>query len=56
MPGVRAICRRTHPCCRRLPPCRALIEGECVDVDDFPAGTLFVSNDFSTAGNLTPIK
>ena len=35
---------------------RALIEGDCVDVDDFPAGTIFVSNDFSTAGSLTPIK
>ncbi|GAB4816207.1 hypothetical protein N2152v2_003253 [Parachlorella kessleri] len=35
---------------------RSLIEGECADVDDFPAGTIFVSNDWSTAGNLSPIR
>lgn len=35
---------------------RGLIEGECVDADDFPPGTVFVSNDFSTAGSLSPIK
>ncbi len=36
--------------------CRGLIEGECVDVDEFPAGCIFVSDDFSTAGTVSPIK
>lgn len=45
--------RPPHP---RLPPppwCRALLEGECADADDFPPGAIYVSEDFSTVGQIT---
>ncbi|KAL4447619.1 hypothetical protein ABPG75_004838 [Micractinium tetrahymenae] len=34
---------------------KSLIEGECVDADAFPPGCIFVSDDFSTQGRLSPI-
>jgi hypothetical protein len=35
---------------------KAIIDGECADADDFPPGAVFVSEDFSTLGTLTPIS
>jgi hypothetical protein len=54
-------------CCVRasrvsdLPPAlhhhrRELLEGECSDADAFPPGSVFVSECFSTAGQLTPLR
>lgn len=32
---------------------KALLEGECADADDFPPGAIYVSEDFSTVGQIT---
>ena len=45
----------THAAPPPAPPARALLEGECADADTFPPGSLFISEDFSTVGQLTSL-
>ena len=51
---ARSACRLRVPAPAAAPGRhRGLLEGECPDADDFPPGTIFVSEDHSTVGQLS---